>query len=115
MTPRSRNQIVAEINALEQEASGLDPDAFDHALFDGAEADPAPATPLDRLKVADGMMTDALRAVIGTSAYFGTGNDFGPDTAFAMGEAAGAIGKAKALLGRDIDNLERAVCDAALP
>ena len=33
--------------------------------------------------------------------------DIGPDTAFAIGEATGILAKAKALVGRDIDDAAR--------
>ena len=121
MTPpvptRSRNQIVADMNAVEQEASTLDPETLvegEPSFGEPAEADPPPATALDRLKLAHDMMASALQAVVGTAAYIVNGSDFSPDTAFAMGEAAGAISKAKALLGRDIDDMERAARNSEL-
>jgi hypothetical protein len=36
--------------------------------------------------------------------YGRIGNELGNDTAFAIGEATGIIAKAKALVGRDIDD-----------
>jgi hypothetical protein len=45
--------------------------------------------------------------LIGSCLPLGITSGISPDTAMAIGEAMGAIRKAKALVGRDIDDAER--------
>ena len=48
------------------------------------------------------VLAQAYDTVLGLYGRIGT--DLGPDTAMSIGEALGVIAKAKALVGRDIDD-----------
>lgn len=64
-------------------------------MTDGAE-------PENDLIKAHGVLTLAYNAML---ALYGHINGASTDTAFAIGEATGVLNKAKALVGRDIDQL----------
>ena len=60
------------------------------------------AEPENDLVKAHAVLTLAYNAM---KALYGHIEGVSPDAAFAMGEALGMLGKAKALVGRDIDQL----------
>ncbi len=68
-------------------------------MSDETTPDPDPRKELHRL------LRNAV-VMVGSALPFGVGT-ISSDTALAVGEAMGALRKAKALVGRDIDDAER--------
>lgn len=68
----------------------------------GQTANVAPNPHEDGLKAVHGILSEAYKL---TASLYPVKHPISGDTAFAIGEATGILSRAKALVGRDIDDL----------